>query len=250
MNLKTITFLIITTIFAVSVLAQDKHITYTGDIYSVSLKGAAGETPNAIYKLEKGIHNILVFDDKKAVFYSEPQSEPTKDSISSNKYCFYDFNLFDKKKKSSKNIKITYITETDSIKKDKNSDEKWIKMKPDKKPKLTEETIAMQAYLESQGINTEFTPPEIIYTDDIKQIGDYHCKKAMVTEGQRKYTVWFTEEIKYNWCFDDFRYLIPGTVILIEYEEKPYLEFVSIEELNYDKLSIDKKIIDWVLENW
>lgn len=239
-------------LFVSSAISQSKHLTYVGDIYFISLKGAAENTPDAIYKLEKGIHNILVFDDKKAIFYKDTRTYLAfgKDSISNSNYLQYDLSLFDKKKKSVKNIWLTYIIETDSIKMDKNSIKKWTKITPDKKPKLTEKTIAWLAYLESQGINTEFTPPDILFTDETKQIGDYNCKKALVTDGNRKYNVWFTEEIKYNWCFDDFKYLIPGTVILIEYEEKPFLEFVSIKDLDYDKLSIDKKIIDFVLKNW
>lgn len=249
---KTSFFILFMIFFMNSAFAQDKQLSYVGDIYFISLKEAAEKTPNAIYKLEKGIHNILIFNDKKAIFYRDTRTYMAfgKDSIGKNNYLQYDLNLFDKKKKSVKNIWLTYILETDSIKIDKNSNKKWTKITPNKKPKLTEKTIAWLAYLESQGINTEFTPPEIIYTDETMQIGDYICKKALVTEGQRKYNVWFTEEIQYNWCFDDFKYLIPGTVILIEYEGKPFLEFVSIEELDYDKLSIEKNIIDFVLNNW
>jgi len=248
----TVTLLTFITFFSISLLAQNKHIKYIGDIYYVSMKGHEGKTPDAIYKCEKGVHNLIIFNEKKAIFYKDKRStaEFANDSLNEYKYLFYDVELFDKKKKSNKSINITYYVESDSVKIDKTSDKKWTKITPDKKPKLTEKTIAWYEYLESQGIDTEFIPPEIIYTDETRQIKAYNCKKAFATEGQRKYTVWFTEDIKYNWCFEDFRYLIPGTVILVEYDNQPYLEFVSIEDLDYNKLSLNKKSLDVVLKNW
>jgi GLPGLI family protein len=247
-----IAFLAFVMFYSLSLSAQNKHITFIGDIYYVSMKGHEGKTPDAIYKNEKGVHNLIIINDKKAVFYKDKRSvaEYNNDSLNEYKYLFYDVELFDKKKKSSRNLNITYFVESDSVKIDKTSDKKWDKITPDKKPKLSEKTIAWYEYLESQGISTEFIPPEIVYSEETKQINGFNCKKAFVALGQRKYTVWFSEDIKYNWCFQDFRYLIPGTVILMEYDEKPYLEFVSIEDLDYNNLSLNKKILDVVLKNW
>ncbi len=99
-------------------------------------------------------------------------------------------------------------------------------------------------------MDTSFISPKIEYTNKTQTIKGYKCKNAVVTNYERVYEVWFTDEIDYNWGFEDYRFLIPGTVIYIEYKDKPYLEFVSIEELNYEKIPINKKIVKEVFKNW
>jgi hypothetical protein len=46
------------------------HITYIGDIYSISLKQAANKKSETHYSIEKGYHHILIFKDKKAIFFN------------------------------------------------------------------------------------------------------------------------------------------------------------------------------------
>lgn len=231
---------------------QDKHITYIGDIYSVSLKGAAEKTPDAIYKIEKGIHNIIVYKEKKAIFYKEKNSSNDIANDTAGKFInsYFDLVLFDKKHNSSKLVWGTYNPETNLVKIDKTCKKKWTKINPNEKPELTEDKEIWYTYLESIGVSTEFNPPVIDYTDEIEELKGFQCKIAYVREGERVYKVWHTEEMNYNWCFEDYRNLIPGTIIKIEYDGESFLELLSIEDLDYNKISVNKNLMEILLKKW
>lgn len=246
-------FILFILLISNTLFCQDKHLVYSGEIYTVSYKGSTKESPEAIYRHEKGIHNILIFDDNKSMFYRESNTydNPTNDSTIKSSIKNYQITLSDKKKKASKIILITYDKSDRSVNIDKNSDKKWTKIKPTKEKKQTKEDKAFFGLLESQhGIKTTFSAPEIVYTPKAQKINGYDCKNAIVTDNSRIYTVWYTEEMNYNWCFEDYRYLIPGTVIKIEYNNETYLEFVRIEDLDYSKISLNKKIVDGIIDRW
>jgi len=231
---------------------QDKHITYIGDIYSVSLKGTAEKTPDAIYKIDKGIHNIIVYKEKKAIFFKEKNSTNEIANDTNNQYTnnYFDLQLFDKKHKTSKLVWGIYNPETNSVKIDKNCNKKWTKITPNQKPELTEDKEIWYTYLESIGVSTEFKPPVIDYTDETEELKGYQCKIAYAKEGERVYKVWYTESMHYNWCFDDYRNLIPGTIIKIEYDGESFLELLSIEDLDYNKISVNKNLMEILLKKW
>jgi GLPGLI family protein len=249
-SLGVFAFLLLT---AQNLICQNKHLIYSGEIFTVSYRGTSKESPEAIYRHEKGTHNILIFDDNKSLFYREANAyeKTEKDSSLQQKLETYQFVLADRHKKSSKIVLATYDTTNDSVYFDSSSDKKWRKIKPMKEPKLTQDEKAFKSFLESEHkLNTGFIAPVINYNDNTRIINGYNCKNAIVIDNSRTYSVWFTEEMQYNWCFDDYRFLIPGTVILIEYEGNPYFEFLRIENLDYSKIAVKEKITDSIMKIW
>jgi GLPGLI family protein len=241
----------IAVLFSLYTFAQNKHITYIGEIYTVSMKQAAGKNSKSNYSVEKGYHHILVFKDKKAISLRRDTIMTNNDSILGNMSRSNFLSLFDKNQNATKTTTAYYNKKADKVFFSDYKPDVWRKIAPDKRVEIID---AFQqdiiSTMVAKGMDTSFMPPKIEYTDKVKTIKGYNCKNAIVTDNKKVYYVWFTEEINYNWCFDDYRFLIPGTVIYIEYDSKPYLEFVSIEDLDYNKIPLDKKIVTEVLKKW
>jgi len=232
-------------------LAQNKNLTYIGDIYSISRKQAADKKSETHYSVEKGYHHILIFKDKKAIMFRQDSILGSIDSVPKTLSDYKFLSLYDRKSSSVKYISARYNEKNDRVYTNEQEFRIWQKITPDKKPDLTgtEEEWIKSLYKQFDSI-PKWEAPIYQYSDSVKTIHGFSCKNVNVRNGQREYNVWFTEEINYNWCFDDYCYLIPGTVIYIEYDNKPYLEFVSLEDLDYDQLPLNKKIVKEVLRKW
>ena len=231
--------------------AQNMHITYIGDIYSISLKQAANKKSETHYSIEKGYHHILIFKDKKAITFQQDTIVANADSIPKILSDYQFLSLFDKKSGSAKYITSRYSAKSKRVYNSEHESQIWRKITPDKEFKIneTEEEWIKSIYKQLDSL-PQWEAPIYQYLDSVKTIHGFSCKNVNVRNGKREYNVWFTEEMYYNWCFDDYRFLIPGTVIYIEYDNKPYLEFVSIEDLDYQKIPIERKMVKEVLKKW
>lgn len=247
---KLLVFAIVV-LFSLHTFAQNKHITYIGEVFSVSFYNDSVKKTHSYYQVEKGYHDILVFNDKKAITFQQDTILTHKDSIWENMSRYNYLSLFDKKQSSTKSIHAYYNKKAEKVFISDYKPDVWKKIAPDKRSEIIDafQQDIMNA-MAAKGMDTSFIPPEIEYKDKTKTIKGYNCKNAIVYDNKKVYDVWFTEEINYNWCFEDYRFLIPGTVIYIEYDNKPYLEFVSIEDLDYDKIPLKEKIVKEVLKRW
>lgn len=242
--------LIILTLFMLSsqlLLCQDKHITYLGNIFFLSYTKNEYNKLESIYDKKKGYHNILVFKNKKAVSYRFDTIPTRIDSVIKKHH--YDVTLFNKKKNKTRFTSFVYNEKKGEFYFNK-SIRDWHENLADLKPDYDPESNYMKLLSTKKGSNIKFKTPIVEYTDKTKNIKGYHCKNAIVNSYNDEYNVWYTEEIDYHWCFADFNYLLSGTPIMIYYKGEPYLEFVSIEDIDYNKIYIDNKVIDFVLENW
>lgn len=231
-------------------LSQDKHITYLGDVFYIDLASAAHKDSTVKHYKEKDNHHILVFEDKKAILFRKEIDYTRRDSMIFNNYKRYYPTLFDKKKEASRHLSLLHNYSTGDIFANNRHSPEWKKITPLEDPELfkQEKNYIVSYYKDSLDIS--FHPPEIKHTGNTKTIKGYLCKNAIVVKGKRTYDVWYTEEIDYHWCFDDYNYLLLGTPIMIYYEGEPYLEFVSIEDIDYNKIPIDNYVVDFVLKNW
>ena len=125
----------------------------------------------------------------------------------------------------------------------------WRKIAPLSEPKLNNEEKLFREIYESEYKKMHdtlpiWTAPELKYTEKTRTISGYDCKNTIVIDGVKKVSVWYTEGIEFNWCFYDYRFLIPGTVVLIEQDDKIIFELLRINILDFDSLPVKKEIID------
>lgn len=247
---KLLVFAIVV-LFSLHTFAQNKHITYIGEVFSVSFYNDSVKKPHSDYQIKKGYHHILVFKDRKAISFRLDTTLTSGDSSRNIMPNHKFLSLFDKKQNATKTITTYYNKKADKVFFSDRNPDVWKSIAPDKEPVYSEQEKEWLAFVFQRFDSIpKWTAPVYQYTDSVKTIHGYNCKNVYVKDGKREYNVWYTEEIYYNWCFDDYRFLIPGTVIYIEYDNKPYLEFVSIEDLDYDKLPLEKKIVKEVLKKW
>ncbi|MDD4148800.1 MAG: hypothetical protein PHE33_02110 [Bacteroidales bacterium] len=228
--------------------AQNYHLMYETDIYSIDLKQTAGESSNSTYSVEKAHQHLLTLQNKKAVSFKSDIVIDNKDSICVNYNSYKNYIVVDRKKTRFQSLMARY---DNKLKKAISSYDKkaWRKIAPLSEPKLNnDEKLFREIYkCEYKKIHDTlpiWTVTELKYTEKTKTISGYDCKNVIVIDGIKKVNVWYTEEIEFNWCFYDYRFLIPGTVVLIEQDDKIIFELLRINILDFDDLPVKKEIID------
>ena len=220
------------------ITAQNYHLIYETDIYAVSLKQAAEGKSESKYSIEKGHQHILSFKDKKAINFQI-------DSIKTN-YDFYKtYLVIDKKKTRFQYVMANYNEKVKKVNINGYDKKTWRKNDPLSEPVLGKEhSYINEIYKSKSDSISAWKALEIKYNTQTQTINNYLCKNATVLKGKWTYNVWYTEEINFNWCFNDYRFLIPGTVVLIEKDDKIIFELLSIKPLDYDNLPVRKEIIE------
>jgi hypothetical protein len=175
---------------------------------------------------------IYVYKDKRALSFVESNLEKIMQTKS--------VDLYDRKKSEFIGLNARKSEKTGEIYITPWAKQDWCKIDPMQPPyidEFVEESIA-EAMKKKDSLWV-WQPPQITFTDSIKTIGDYQCKNAIVTDYQTIYNIWYTEQFDYSWCFFDYRFLIPGTVVMSERNGE--VDFV-LEEITYQEK------IDEVLE--
>jgi hypothetical protein len=174
---------------------------------------------------------IYVYKDKRALSFVESNLEKKTQTKS--------VDLYDRKKSEFIGLYVRKSDKTGDIYITRWRKKDWCKIDPMHPPYIDEfmEESITEAMKKKDSLWT-WQPPQIAFTDSIKTIGEYKCKNAIVTEGKTVYNVWYTEQFDYSWCFSDYRFLIPGTVIYSERNGE--IDFV-LEEITYPK-KIDEEL--------
>ncbi len=241
---KRIIIVLISGILHISINAQNYHLIYETDVFSISLKQAAEGEDITPYSFEKGQYHILTFKNKKAISFQKDTILSAFDSLWTNSYDSHSYLIIDRKKARhqwvmalcNENVNKVYVRSFE-----KND---WQKTDPLSPPVIDEFTqMIFDKIAREKDTIFEWKPPEIDFYKDTQEINGYTCKKAYLHSDKRPLTIWYTEEIDFNWCFSDYRNLIPGTIVLIEFEGKPTFELLSIKELDTDNLPVRKEII-------
>ncbi|PLX07881.1 MAG: hypothetical protein C0596_09070 [Marinilabiliales bacterium] len=237
-------FLFIVGLFSLSVSAQNYHLVYETDVFSISLKMAAEGKDTTPYSIEKGQYHILTFKDKKAFSFQKDTILSAFDSLWTNSYDSHSYLIIDRKKTRHQWVMALYNKNVDKVYVRSFDKSDWQKTDPLSPPVIDEFTqMIFDKIAREKDTIFEWRLPEIDFYEDSKEINGYTCKKAYLHSEKRPLTIWYTEEIDFNWCFSDYRYLIPGTVVLIELEGKPTFELLSVKELDPDNLPVRKEII-------
>ena len=75
--------------------AQNYHLVYETDIYSIDLKQAAGGSSNSTYSVEKANQHLLTLQNKKAVSFKSDIVIDNKDSICANYKSYKNYMVVD-----------------------------------------------------------------------------------------------------------------------------------------------------------
>ncbi|MDD2634001.1 MAG: hypothetical protein PHW82_00715 [Bacteroidales bacterium] len=233
---------------SVTINAQNYHLVYKTDIYSVDLKQAAEGDKTSSYSTEKGYQHILSFKDKKALNFQQAKTDTSISTIGDNFNAHKNYLIIDRKKNKFQWVMAFYNKKAEKVYINGYDKKAWCKNDPLSKPVLYKNEKDFIETYKFNDIFPEWEAPEITYTEETKEINAYSCKNVTVVNGQQTYNVWYTEEINYNWCFNDYRVLIPGTVVLIEHKGKVRFELLQIEILDFEKLPVRKEIIEELLK--
>lgn len=166
---------------------------------------------------------IYVYKDRRALSFVESK----RDKLMQTKFV----DLFDKKKAEFIGLNARKSEKTGEIYITPWAKQDWCKIDPLQPPyidEFMEESIA--EVMKKKDSLWTWQPAQITFTDSIKTIGNYNCKNAIVIEGKTVYNIWYTEQFDYSWCFFDYRFLIPGTVV--KSERNGETDFV-LEEITY-----------------
>jgi hypothetical protein len=66
--------------------SQDKHKTYSTDIFIIDLNTTVHKDSKVKHHKEKGNHHLLVFEDKKAIYFRKSIDYTGRDSMIYNNY--------------------------------------------------------------------------------------------------------------------------------------------------------------------
>jgi hypothetical protein len=229
---KRVLLTILTFIFCLSLFSQYTVLRYKWNFPDfVMHKDSQNIVHTELVKAERDFY-IYVYKDKRALSFVESNLEKIMQTKS--------VDLYDRKKSEFIGLYARKSEKTGEIYITRWRKQDWCKIDPMKRTyidEFMEESIA-EAMKKKDSLWT-WQPPQITFTDSIKTIGNYSCRNAIVTEGKTIYNIWYTEQFDYSWCFFDYRFLIPGTVVLRERNGE--VDFV-LEEITYQEK------IDEVLE--
>ena len=243
-SIKIISIVAILTFSIGLVKAQNYHLIYETDIFSIDLNKAALNDTSSKFSVKKGQHHIITFKNKKAISFQ-------LDTLQTNENSFFNPNkhnsylIVDNKKSKYQWVIAGYNKKVDKIFVNSYDKKAWLNNDPTIEPAITEEYKFINEAIKSKFDSLpKWKAPEITYTEQNKEINGYFCKHAIVLTHEQILSVWFTEEINFNWCFADYRVLIPGTVVQIEKENKIVFNLVSIAEYDENKSIIKLEIIN------
>jgi len=232
-------------IISISANAQSYHLIYETDISNIIFVKDSIQQQNTKFEWVKGKHHILTLKNKKAITFDK---DTVVTSIGYKMYQNNSYNsymVFDRKKTRNISVMAYFNKKVNKVFINNLENIGWQKTDPLSPPVISEllQSTIKKIEIEKDTI-IEWKAPEIDFYDEIKEINGYTCKRAYLNSVKRPLTIWYTEEINFNWCFSDYRYLIPGTVILIEHEGETTFELKELKPLDYDNLPIRKKVFD------
>lgn len=228
---KKILLIIISLFLCIPLFSQYTIIKYKSDFPVFYYEMKSGELTNPKIEPEMQDYYIYVYKDKRAISYYYRSIHKHSNTML--------LDLFDRKKSKTISLNVSQSEHSGKIYITTWARQNWMDINPTKKPYVDD---LLQSYIDKALADKDSVPqwkaPEIIYTDSTRTIGKYNCKNAMVKANNDVLSVWYTQDINYSWCFSDFWFLIPGTVVLQEKNGK--LDFV-LEEIS-ETNSIDPKL--------
>ena len=232
-------------LIVISLVSQNKHLIFESDFVSTSLIKDKNNTSNTSLTTIKGFVNILVFKGNKAIVFNEySDSFPDIENIIHSNHKSY--TLIDLKKNRAKNLNAYFNESKEKVFISTNFYSDWRNIDPYTEPIFDEFTKSIVNKYDSQKWQT----PKISFSNEVSHIGRFNCKKAIVIDNNKEYIVWYTEDYKYNNCFEDYRFLIPGTVVIIEHEDKIIFELISIKDTEKTKDKSKDKVLKALLKSF
>ena len=232
-------------IISISANAQNYHLIYETDMPNYIFQKDTTNSTNTTIEWVKGKYHILTYKFKTAISFDKDTVVTSSGYKIHQNNSYNNYVVFNRKKSRHISVMAYYNEKVNKVFINNFENIDWQKTDPLSPPVISEllKSTIKKIEIENDTV-IEWSPPEINFYEDTKQINGYTCKKAYLHSPKRPLTIWYTEEIDFNWCFSDYRYLIPGTVVLIEFEGKPTFELLSIKELDTDNLPVRKEVIE------
>ncbi len=230
-------------IFANQLFSQIKHLIFSDSIspdFYVNIEG------NEItYKKNSAnkLYHVLVMDKNKSIAYYDKFDNSSKTNSITDK-----IKIFNKRKHSVKYVE--YVYNEDKV------DFKINNKIPSKKidDKFLRETYEFSEF-EKQFFKNKYPDykiPEYVMSfekiNKTKNINGFNCKQGKITlYDNRVYEVWYCEDFNYNWSFDNFVSIIPGTVIQVSENDKVVFKLEYIGETDFNKIIFTKSQLKMLL---
>jgi GLPGLI family protein len=239
----------------VYVFSQQTHIRYRNEL---NFSGIFQHTDNKLQYREldnrNNVLHIILLDKNKSLAYNDNSSviigKNSSDTITRKKI---PVKIFDKKKKMVKKIEYIIDSPSDMSLIQVNKFEKWQKIDEKYLKNRYETDDNTKSFLSTAYKDSVITFPEYKITFDLtgnkKEINGYTCKEAIIgLYEDEKYTVWFTDEFDYSWCFDDLFSIVPGTVIQASLKDKTVFELLDISTIKYDDIIFSEEQLNVISE--
>lgn len=203
---------------------------YNFPVFHFEIK--SGELIEHNVRLQMIDYYVYVYKDKRAISFYDDKNYKNFNTLQ--------VDLFDRKKFKTISLNVNQIKRSGKIYVTPWADQTWIKIDPMQKPYMDDLLKnAIGKAFENKDSMPQWKAPEVIFTDSTRTIGNYYCKNAVVKNIKHIISVWYTEDINYNWCFSDFKFLIPGTVVMEEKNGK--LDFMLEEVSETNKIDVKLK---------
>lgn len=208
-------------------------------------------------KIEAGenIFNIIILDKNKSFSYSGTPSYTVKLPVNEENIQGGTVKFFNARKNAFKECK--YTISTDSVYFNCGKDQDWRKVNKkylkaeyeyiDEDKQVTEFINSLGYDLPETGFPVYDLSLKITGKKD--NINGFNCKEAILQlYDNEAYTVWFTDEMDYSWCFDNFFSAFPGTVITAKSGDETLFELLEIVDTDFSNIPFTKEQIDSLIE--
>lgn len=254
-KMKTLIILVFTVILTNSIFSQNKHLIYSSTLDNTLI--ADKSHSNVRLNLEENIFHLLIINNKNSITYYERPELQIIDSLGNIILEEGEVKLFNKPKHE-----FTTSNYIQNFKKDtfylNFTPKTWIKIDnshlKSKYDNVEKEIKYLQTTNQDISFNKDLHSEYIMkFTTGLntKEINGFLCKEGVLNVTDiESYHVWFTEEINYNWCFDDFRAIIPGTIVQLTKNEtkETVFELKKIKELDYSDIKFTKQQISELMK--
>lgn len=235
---------------------QNKHLVYLSTLNNAIVTG--GSSSFIDIDSSENLFHLLIVSKKNSITYAERPEVQIIDSLGNKLSENREIKLFKKRKHECTSTQYIHSYRRDTLYLNLNM-RSWIEIDSTylraKYDQIEKEIKLLQA------INPDIDFSEELHTKyfmefkkglNTKMINGFLCQEGILNVTDiESYHVWYTEEMCYNWCFDDFRSIVPGTIVqlLKNDTEEIVFELIEVKELDYKDILLTKHQISELLKH-
>ncbi len=193
--------------------------------------------------------NLVLFNESQAIVWNELELDPCSDTSFTDTGKAIFTTCYDKNINSLKTFDFYYFPYFDTIESGDWKLNEWHKINPKRKD-LTKKDRKFIEKMEKLYPEIKEANLNLTLKSETKTINNIVCKQAVFSNSNQTFIVWYRDDINYSWCFDGFLNKVPGTPVLVENENETILEFLDIQNLNFDNIPFNQSHFNEVLKQW